>query len=109
MSDHEDLKEIKRLKAELSREFDFKVEYICRKALSSLKWYLIPENEICELTEDESEKYFVFEFWKRYFDDPIKVVEKLSVSKVMIYDGIMTEKEIKAALWQTLGKTRGMV
>ena len=107
MSDHEDLKEIKRLKTELSRRHSVDAVHFCEKARTAILWHLNPKAEHCTLAEGEIERCFVFRFAK--WDGVFWKYETFSVRKEMIEDGIMSEQRLKAALWDSLGRLRGMV
>ena len=107
MGDHEDLKEIKRLKAELSKQHRIDASRVCERARTAIRWHLIPSTEHCALAENEIEWCFVFRFAK--WDGVAWKHETFSVRKEMIEDGIMSEQRLKAALWDALGRLRGMV
>jgi hypothetical protein len=52
--------------------------------------------------------YFVFSFTVRDRDG-VREIASLTVLGEMIEDGIISERELHAALWQELGRIRGMV
>ena len=106
MSEHEDLKEIKWLKSELSRQRGFDATHVCEKARTAILWHLNPSTEHCALSENEIQGCFVFRFAK--WDGVFWKYETFSVSKEMVEDGIMPEQRLKAALWDALGRLRGM-
>ena len=81
-------------------------ESVCEQARTAIRYHLTQTNENCTLNQDESGRYFVYRFskwaaweWKH---------ETYSVRKEMIEDGIISEQRLKAALWNTLGRLRGM-
>ncbi len=80
---------------------------VCRRALGSIQHHLTPIVESCELTEDESKRYFVFVF-KRLEVDGVKEIHGYPVLKSMIEDGSMSEQQIRSGLWRTLGHIKGM-
>jgi hypothetical protein len=108
MSEHEnDLAEIKRLKAELTRLHRVDALVFCNQARGAICSHLIPHVESCNLSEDEHGTCFVFKF--TLFAPRVEFNrETLSVSREIIEDGIMSQQELRAMLWHTLGKLRGM-
>jgi hypothetical protein len=52
--------------------------------------------------------YFVFSFTVRDRDG-VRETGRFTVLGALIEDGIISEQSLHAALWQELGKTRGMV
>ena len=113
MSEHEDEEmEVKRLKASVLRRHSWNVVHVCNGAMKAIRLQLQSKFEDCELTEDRSEMYLVFRFIRRRPDEPTKSAA-FTVLKDMIQDGIrqdgiMSEQQLKTALWRTLGKLRGI-
>ena len=109
MSEHEnDLAEIKRLKAELTRLHRVDALVFCNQARDAIRLHLIPHVESCNLSEGEHERAFVFKF--TLFQPCVEFnQETLSVSMGIIEDGIMSQQKLRAMLWHTLGRLRGMV
>ncbi len=105
-SEQDDLAEIKRLKAELSRQHSVDAVQVCEQARTAIRRHLNPETEVCTLREGEIERCFVFRFanWDGFFWR----YETFSVRKEMIQDGIISAQQLKAALWRTLGRLRGL-
>ena len=114
MSEHENEEmEVKRLKASVLRRHNWNVVHVCNGAMKAIRLQLQSKFEYCELTEDRSEMYLVFRFIRRRPDETTKSAT-FTVLKDMIQDGIrqdgiMSEQRLKAALWDTLGRLRGMV
>jgi hypothetical protein len=109
MSEHENyLAEIKRLKAGLARQHRADALVFCNQARGAICSHLIPHVESCNLIEDERGACFVFKF--TLFDPYVRFNrETFSVSRETIEDGIMSQQELRAILWRTLGRLRGMV
>ena len=82
-------------------------ERICYGAAHRMRRFLQP-CESCDLNKDESRAYFVFRFLMRDADG-VREIARLSVLGAMIEDGIISERELYAHLWQELGQIRGMV
>jgi hypothetical protein len=91
----------------MSSETKFNAERICFVAAQRIRIFLHPR-EICDLSKDESKAYFVFRFTMRDRDG-VQEIGRLSVLGAMIEDGIISERELHAHLWQELGRIRGMV
>ena len=108
MSEHQnDLAEIKRLKAELTKRHRVDALVFCNQARGAICLHLIPHVESCNLSEDEHGACFVFKF--TLFEPRVKFTqETLSVSREIIEDGIVSQQELRAMLWRTLGRLRGM-
>ncbi len=64
--------------------------------------------ESCDLLKDQSMAYFVFSFTVRDRDG-VREIASLTVLGEMIEDGIISNQQLLASLWHTLGKLRGMV
>jgi hypothetical protein len=90
----------------MSNQPKFNAEQICLGAQIRICRFLHP-GESCVLIKDESMAYFVFSFEIREADG-VREIGSLSVLGAMIEDGIMSEQRLHAALWQELGKIRGM-
>jgi hypothetical protein len=91
----------------MSSETKFNAEQICLNASNRISIFLRP-GESCDLLKDESMAYFVFSFTVRDRDG-VREIASLSVLGAMIEDGIISERSLHAALWQELGRIRGMV
>jgi hypothetical protein len=63
--------------------------------------------ESFDLSKDESGGYFVFRFLMRDADG-VQEIGRFYVLGAAIEDGIISEQRLHAALWQQLGKIRGM-
>jgi hypothetical protein len=81
-------------------------ESICYGAWHSIRRFLRPR-ESCDLSKDESGGYFVFRFTMRDRDG-LQEIGRFTVLGAMIEDGIISEQRLHAALWQELGRIRGM-
>ena len=86
-------------------------EQICYRAKGKILNCLQPLIEHCELIKDEGGQYFVFKFTKWNIDHPQGLLEtgRFAALGAMIEDGIISEQQLHAALWHTLGQIRGMV
>jgi hypothetical protein len=91
----------------MTNEPKFNAEQICLDAVQRMRRFLHP-GESCILIKDESMAYFVFSFTVREADG-VREIASLSVLGAMIEDGVMPEQRLHAALWQQLGRIRGMV
>jgi hypothetical protein len=91
----------------MSSETKFNAEQICLNASNRISIFLRP-GESCDLLKDQSMAYFVFSFTVRDRDG-VREIASLSVLGAMIEDGIISERSLHAALWQELGRIRGMV
>ena len=90
----------------MSNQPKLNAEQICLDAVQRIRRFLYP-GESCILIKDESMAYFVFSFEVRDADG-VREIASLSVLGAMIEDGIMSEQQLHAALWQELGRIRGM-
>ena len=81
-------------------------ESVCERARTAIRYHILT-NENCTWGLDEYGMDFVFRFSKWTGNEWNR--ETFSVCREMIEDGIMSEQRLKAALWHTLGKLRGMV
>jgi hypothetical protein len=91
----------------MSNETKLNADQICLNASNRISVFLRP-GESCVVIKDESMAYFVFSFAVRYRDG-VREIASLSVLGAMIEDGVMPERRLHAALWQELGRIRGMV
>jgi hypothetical protein len=91
----------------MSSETKLDAEKICDEAIWMITRHIVPARDTCTLTRDESGAYFVIEFTDNCFGE--KKSERLAVLAAMIEDGIISQRELLASLWHTLGKLRGMV
>ena len=91
----------------MSNQPKLNAQHICFKAENSIRSFLRPR-ERCELSKDASGSYFVFTFTMRDRDG-VQEIGRLSVLGAMIEDGIISERQLHAHLWQELGHIRGMV
>ena len=91
----------------MSNQPKLDAEQICLNAVQRISIFLKP-GESCDLLKDESMAYFVFSFTIRE-SDVVREIASLSVLGAMIEDGIISEQRLHAALWQELGRIRGMV
>ncbi len=91
----------------MSNQPKFNAKHICLSAAKRISGFLRP-CEMCALCKDESRAYFVFQFTARDADG-WKYTGRFSVLGAMIEDGIISERELHAHLWQELGHIRGMV
>jgi hypothetical protein len=91
----------------MTNEPKLDAEQICHGAAHSIRSYLYPL-EKCKLSKDASGLYFVFRFTMRDRDG-VQEIGRLSVLGAMIEDGIISERQLHAHLWQELGHIRGMV
>ena len=82
-------------------------EQICHWAIDSITRYMVPAYDACTLSQDESGGYFVFEFTRNRFGE--KKSERFTVLAELIEDGIISQRELLAGLWHTLGRIEGMV
>ncbi len=91
----------------MSNETKLDAEQICFGAVHRIRSFVRPL-ERCDLSRDESKTYFVFRFTMRDRDG-VREIGRFTVLVAMIEDGIISERQLHAALWQTLGQIRGMV
>ena len=91
----------------MSNEPKFNAEQICLNASNRISVFLRP-GESCVVIKDESMAYFVFSFAVREADG-VREIASLSVLGALIEVGIVSEQSLHAALWQELGRIRGMV
>jgi hypothetical protein len=91
----------------MSSETKLNAEQICLNASNRISIFLRP-GESCILIKDESMAYFVFSFMVREADG-VREIASLSVLGALIEDGIISERSLHAALWQELGRIRGML
>ena len=91
----------------MTNEPKLNAERICFVAAQRIRSFLYPR-ESCELSKDESNAYFVFRFMASDADD-VREIARVSVLGALIEDGIISERELHAHLWQELGRIRGMV
>ena len=91
----------------MSNQPKLNAEQICDRAAHSIRTFLRPL-EKCDLSKDESGGYFVFRFTMRDRDG-VQETGRFAVLAAMIEDGIISERQLHAALWQELGQIRGMV
>ena len=82
-------------------------EQICINASNRISIFLRP-GESCDLNKDESKAYFVFRFIMRDRNGD-QEIGRFTVLGALIEDGIVSEQSLLAALWQELGRIRGMV
>ena len=90
----------------------FNAEQICYRAKGKILNYLEPVIEHCELIKVEGGQYFAFKFTKWDPSYPLwgrKEIGRFTVLGAMIEDGIISEQQLHAALWHTLGQIRGML
>ena len=92
----------------MSNQPKFNAEQICYRAKEKIRNLLRAFVEDCELSKDESKAYFVFRFTIRDYYG-VEEIGRFTVLGAMIEDGIMSEQRLWAALWQELGRIRGMV
>ena len=91
----------------MSSETKFNAERICNQARDAIRLHLIPHVESCNLSENEHGACFVFKF--TLFTPFVEFKqETLSVTREIIEDGILSQQELRAMLWRTLGRLRGM-
>jgi hypothetical protein len=91
----------------MSSETKLNAEQICLSASHRISIFLRP-GESCDLLKDQSMAYFVFSFTVRDRDG-VREIASLTVLGEMIEDGIISNQQLLASLWHTLGKLRGMV
>ena len=91
----------------MSSEPKLNAEQICLGASHRISVFLYPA-ESFDLTKDESGGYFVFRFLTRDADG-VQEIGRFAVSGAMIEDGVISERQLHANLWQELGRIRGMV
>ena len=91
----------------MSNQPKLNAEHICYRAKEKIRNLLRTFTEDCELGKDESKAYFVFRFTIRDFYG-VEEIGRFSVLGAMIEDGIISEQQLYAALWHTLGQIRGM-
>jgi hypothetical protein len=91
----------------MSSETKLNAERICFVAAQRIRIFLHPR-ESCELNKDESKAYFVFRFIMRDRNGD-QEIGRFTVLGALIEDGIVSEQSLLAALWQELGRIRGMV
>jgi hypothetical protein len=91
----------------MSNEPKLNAEQICLSASHRISIFLRP-GESCDLLKDQSMAYFVFSFTVRDRDG-VREIASLTVLGEMIEDGIISNQQLLASLWHTLGKLRGMV
>jgi hypothetical protein len=91
----------------MTNEPKFNAEQICINASHRVSVFLYPA-ESFDLSKDESKAYFVFRFMMRDRDG-VQEIGRFTVLGAMIEDGIISEQSLHAALWQELGRIRGMV
>jgi hypothetical protein len=90
----------------MTNEPKFNAEQICDQAILEITRHMVPASDTCTVIRDESGAYFVFELTNNCFGE--KKSERLTVLAAMIEDGIISNQQLLAALWHTLGKLRGM-
>jgi hypothetical protein len=95
----------------MTNELKLDAEQICYRAKGKIGNFLKPHIEGCELKKDEGGQYFVFRFtkWDVYSSRGLLEIGRFTVLGAAIEDGIMSERQLHAALWHTLGQIRGMV
>jgi hypothetical protein len=91
----------------MSSETKLNAEQICFSGAQRIRGFLY-HDESCYLSKDASGLYFVFEFTMRDRDG-VREIGRFSVLGALIEDGIVSEQSLHAALWQELGRLRGMV
>ncbi len=91
----------------MSNKPKLNAKQICLGAAHRIRSFLY-SCENCALCKDQSRAYFVFEFTVRDADG-WQDTGRFTVLGAMIEDGIMSERQLHAALWHTLGQIRGMV
>jgi len=95
----------------MSNQPKLNAEQICYRAKGKILKCLEPLIEHCELLiKDEGRRYFVFQFTK--WDTNTYVVQEVgrfTVLAAMVEDGTMSEQRLHTALWQELGRIRGVV
>ena len=91
----------------MSKQTKFNAEQICLGAAHRMRSFL-RYLERCDLSRDESGSYFVFRFTIRDYYGA-EEIGRFAVLGAMIEDGVMSEQRLHAALWQELGRIRGMV
>jgi len=91
----------------MSNQPKLNAEQICIGAAHRISRFLHPA-ESFDLSKDESKAYFVFRFTMRDYDEVLEI-GRFAVLGEMIEDGIISEQQLHAALWQELGRIRGMV
>ena len=95
----------------MSSEPKLNSEQICDRAKGKIRNFLHPYVENCEVSKDEGGQYFVFRFTKWDPSYPLwgrQEIGRFTVLSAMIEDGIISEQQLHAALWHTLGQIRGM-
>ncbi len=95
----------------MSNQPKFNAEQICYRARGKIRNFLQPCVEDCEVSKDEAGQYFVFKFttWDIGHPRGVREIGRFTVLGAMIEDGIISEQSLHAALWQELGRIRGMV
>jgi hypothetical protein len=89
----------------MSSETKLNAEQICFSGAQRIRGFLY-HDESCYLSKDASGLYFVFEFTMR---DHNEEIGRFTVLGALIEDGIISERELHAHLWQELGRIRGML
>ena len=92
----------------MSKQTKLNAERICYQAKDKIRSFLRTFAEDCELSKDESKAYFVFRFTIRDYYG-VEEIGRFTVLGAAIEDGIISEQQLYAALWNTLGQIRGMV
>ena len=94
----------------MSSEPKLDAEQICDRARGKIRNFLQPFVEDCEVSKDEGGQYFVFKFtkWDIGAFRGVQEIGRFYVLGAAIEDGIISEQRLHAALWQQLGKIRGM-
>jgi len=92
----------------MSNQPKLDAEQICLDAAHRISRFLYPACEGFDLSKDESKRYFVFRFMMRDRDG-VQEIGRFTVLGAMIEDGFISERQLHAALWHTLGQIRGMV
>jgi len=95
----------------MTDETKFNAEQICYRAKGKILKCLKPLIEHCEVIKCEGGQYFVFKFtkWDVSYPEGAREIGRFTVLGALIEDGIVSEQSLHAALWQELGRIRGMV
>ncbi len=95
----------------MSSEPKFNAERICDRARGKIRNFLQSFVEDCEVSKDEGGRYFVFKFttWDIGRARGVREIGRFAVLGALIEDGIVSEQSLLAALWQELGRIRGML
>jgi hypothetical protein len=95
----------------MSNETKLNAEQICYRAKGKILNFLHSPVEHCDVIKCKGGQYFVLRFtkWDVSYPEGAREIGRFTVLGAMLEDGVMSEQRLHAALWQELGRIRGMV